>query len=345
MTEKIKRILILVVIATMVAATGCVPARKYEELVERRDICESQNTELKQENETLFTQNNELRSQRDQLQEEIGKLKTDTTRVGIELRRLRENYDRLAKTYEIVLDHNEKLLEGKEMETSRIIRELQATQEDLQRREDELRKATAAMLEKEKNLNALNERLQNTAQELTGKQQRVDELESIIARQDSTVQALKRSISNALLGFEGQGLTVEIKNGKVYVSMEERLLFATGSTTVDPQGVNALRQLAKVLEANPDINILIEGHTDDVPFRPGSQIRDNWDLSVLRATAIVRIILQNSNIAPQRLTAAGKGEYMPLDPGKTPEARRKNRRTEIILTPKLDDLFQIIEIN
>ncbi len=345
MSAKLRRnIPFISFILALLIVSGCVPARKYEELAERREDCESRNQELREENESLFTQNNELTNLRDQLEQQLEQLKKDTTETGVRQRRLQSNYDRLAKTYEILLDQNDRLMEGKELETSQILKQLQETQEDLQKREDELRRAVTQMEEKEKNLNALNDRLQQSANELSEKEQRVNELESIIARQDSTVQALRRSVSKALLGFEGQGLTVEIKNGKVYVSMEERLLFATGSTRVDPTGVSALNELAKVLEKNPDINILIEGHTDDVPFRPGSQIKDNWDLSVLRATSIVRILLDNSNINPQRLTVAGRGEHMPLDPAKTPEARQKNRRTEIILTPKLDSLFQIMEM-
>jgi chemotaxis protein MotB len=222
---------------------------------------------------------------------------------------------------------------------------LQETQVDLQRREDDLRRAAAQMDEKERSLNELNARLQQSADDIRTKEARLNELESVLARQDSVVRALRSTVSNALLGFEGQGLTIEIKNGKVYVSLEESLLFASGSTTVDRRGANALGELAKVLERNPDINVLIEGHTDDVPLRPGAQIRDNWDLSVLRATAIVRILMSNSKIDPRRLTAAGRGEYMPIDPAKTAEARRKNRRTEIILTPRLDELFQIIDTN
>lgn len=332
-------------VAAVMVMSSCVPARKYEEMVERRNNCETRNNELRKINENLTTQNNELTNLRDQLQSQVAQLKTDTTETGKELRRVQENYNRLVKTYEIILEQNDQLMEGKDLETRRILSQLQETQEDLYLREDELRKATELMNAKEDDLNALNERLQRFASELSVKEARVNELESIIARQDSTVQALRNSVSRALLGFEGQGLTIEIKNGKVYVSMEESLLFATGSTSVDPRGVNALKELAKVLENNPDINVLIEGHTDDVPFRPGSQIKDNWDLSVLRATAIVRIILQNSSTDPIRLTAAGRGEFMPLDPGTTAEARRKNRRTEIILTPKIDELLQIIEMN
>jgi chemotaxis protein MotB len=328
-----------------IAFAGCVPARKYEEMVQRRDDCETRNKGLREMNENYFTQNNELTNLRDRLSLQVEELKNDTTETGLEFRRLKTNYDRLGKTYEIILDQNEALMQGDDMEASRILQQLQTTQSDLYRREDELRSASAQMEEKEKRLNEMNERLQQFSQELSRKELRVNELEKIIARQDSTVNALRRVVSNALLGFEGQGLTVEIKNGKVYVSMEESLLFASGSTTVDPRGVNAIKELGKVLANNPDINVLIEGHTDDVPLRPGSQIRDNWDLSVLRATAIVRILLQNNQINPRSLTVAGRGEYLPLDPAKTVEARRKNRRTEIILTPRLDDLFQIIDLN
>ncbi len=324
-------------------ASSCVPARKYEDMAERREQAEQQNRHLKDENENLFTQNNELRNERDKLQQQVESIKNDTTRIGKAKRNIQADYDRLSKTYEVVLEQNEKLMEGKELETNRILQRLQETQEDLQEREDELRRATALMEEKEQNLNALNERLQQSAIELSQKAERVNELESILESQEEAVQQLRKSVSNALLGFEGDGLSVEIKNGKVYVSLEERLLFATGSTSVGSEGVSALKQLAEVLERNPDISVLIEGHTDDVPFRPGSQIKDNWELSVLRATAIVRILLEHSDIDPQRLTAAGRGEHLPLDPDQTPEARQKNRRTEIILTPKLDDLFQIIE--
>lgn len=343
--NKTKRVLFVTGLLAIIWMASCVPARKYEDLLERRQNCEDQNVDLRRENESLLTDNNELTSYRDKLLEQTEQLKKDTTNIGLIKRRLETNYDRLLQTYEILLDQNQKLLDGKDMEANQILTRLHDTQEDLLKREDDLRRASLLMQEKERNLNELNARLQASAEELTLKEQRVIELERYMARQDSTVQALRRTVSNALLGFEGQGLTVEMKNGKVYVSLEESLLFASGSTTVDQRGVSALRELAKVLEKTPDINVLIEGHTDDVPLRPGSAIKDNWDLSVLRATAIVRILLQNNQIAPERLTAAGRGEFMPLDPAKTVDSRRKNRRTEIILTPRLEDLFQIIQMN
>ena len=158
---------------------------------------------------------------------------------------------------------------------------------------------------------------------------------------------MKKKVTDALLGFTDKGLTVEQRNGKVYVSLEDRLLFATGSIVADKKGEEALKQLAAVLEKNPDINILVEGHTDDVPITGtiSSGAKDNWDLSVLRATSVVKIITKYSSVDPRRLTAAPPGPFSAMDPGKTEEARRKNRRTEIILTPKLDELLKVLETN
>ncbi len=179
--------------------------------------------------------------------------------------------------------------------------------------------------------------------EVQEKEARVDELEDILHRQDSIVRDLRNTLSDALIGFLDEGLSVDIQGGRVYVSMEERLLFETGSTRVDSQGREALLELANVLAEKPEINIMIEGHTDDVPFRPGAAIKDNWELSVLRATAVLRILLEHGDIDPARFIAAGRGEHHPIDPEDSPEARRRNRRTEIILTPELDELFQILE--
>jgi chemotaxis protein MotB len=190
----------------------------------------------------------------------------------------------------------------------------------------------------------VNEDLKTSQEALKAREAKLTELQTILARKDSTVKALKTKVTDALLGFQNNGLTVEQKNGKVYVSLEEKLLFASGSISVDAKGAEAIKSLAKVLEQNPDINILVEGHTDNVPYSSASGgIKDNWDLSVLRATSIVRIIIQSSKVNETRLTAAGRGEFFPIDKANTAEARKKNRRTEIILTPKLDELLQILE--
>ena len=170
-------------------------------------------------------------------------------------------------------------------------------------------------------------------------------LESILKKKDQATDYLKKKLQDALMGFEGKGLTITQKNGKVYVSMDESLLFSSGKTAVEPKGIEALKNVAKVLEQNADINILVEGHTDDVPMAGKGEIKDNWDLSVIRATSVTKIILQNSKTDPTRITSAGRGEFFPLDRAKTPEARKKNRRTELILTPKLDELLKVLESN
>ena len=131
----------------------------------------------------------------------------------------------------------------------------------------------------------------------------------------------------------------------IYGLLNESLLFASGKTAVEPKGVEALKNVAKVLEQNADINVLVEGHTDDIPMKGVGDIKDNWDLSVMRATSVTKILLQNSTTDPKRITSAGRGEFFPIDNAKTPEARKKNRRTEIILTPKLDELFKVLENN
>ncbi len=324
---------------------SCVPAKKYEELKDRRQQCEEENTELKNENEKFHTKNNELRSKIEKKDKEIEALKQDIAALEEDSRSLQKDYGQLHETHEILLNKNKKLLEGDRSETQRILERLQKTQKDLQKREDELKKTTRKIEEKEKYLADLEEKLQESLKEIEHKDVRLTELESVLNKQDSMVNALRNRVSNALLGFEDKGLSVDIRKGKVYVSLEESLLFESGQYEVDSRGIKALNELAKVLERNPDINIMVEGHTDDIPLIPGEDIKDNWDLSVMRATAIVKILLEQSNIDPQRLTAAGRSQYMPVDPSKTSDARRKNRRTEIILTPQLDELFQIIETN
>ena len=173
----------------------------------------------------------------------------------------------------------------------------------------------------------------------------LEELQNILNQKDAEVRALKDKVAAALKNFEGSGLKVEMRNGKVYVSMDEKLLFASGKWEVQGEGKAALKELAAILETENSINVLIEGHTDNVPFNGNGQVKDNWDLSVMRATAVVKLLLASGNIDPQRISASGRGEFFPIDTDNTPAARAKNRRTEIILTPKLDELFQIIDNN
>jgi chemotaxis protein MotB len=212
------------------------------------------------------------------------------------------------------------------------------TQEQLLKKQDELKALEAKLLLQKLDLEAL-------SAELKKREARVNELEEILKKKDQAANDLKKKLSDALLGFENKGLTITQKNGKVYVSMDESLLFASGKTNVEARGVEALKNVAKVLENNVDINVLVEGHTDDVPMKGAGEIKDNWDLSVIRATSVTKIMLSSAKIDSQRITAAGRGEFFPLDNAKTPEARKKNRRTEIILTPKLDELLKVLGNN
>ena len=185
--------------------------------------------------------------------------------------------------------------------------------------------------------------LEENQRQLEERSQRVDELEQMLRAREEAIAAIRSKVADALLGFEGKGLSISTRDGKVYVSMEDKLLFRSGSFNIDPQGANAVKELAAVLAQNPDINVMVEGHTDDVPYKPNGQLQDNLDLSAKRATTVVRLLLANKDIAPSRIIAAGRGESLPVAEGKTAEARAQNRRTEIILTPKLDELMQLMD--
>ncbi len=179
---------------------------------------------------------------------------------------------------------------------------------------------------------------------LSQREKALNELRVVIARQDSITRRLNDILRDALLGFQSDELSVEVRNGKVYVSMSDKLLFQSGSASIEEKGKEAIKVLADVLGKNKDIDILIEGHTDTIPIHT-AVYKDNWDLSVARATSIVRILTNEYKIAPTRLTASGKGEFSPKATNSTPEGRAVNRRTEIILSPKLDEIMQLLKTN
>ena len=341
--HRIKQITLSLTAATIFFS--CVPSRQFEELKSKQSKCEEDKATLMDENTSLKSKVTELEEQLASITKQIKALVNDTTIMGNSFRKLTVNYDKLDQTYDRLLTQMAKIEEGDKEDNKKLMTELQGTKEELQKKEDELRKLELALNSKENNLNNLNADLAKTQKELEAREKRVKELEGVLSRKDSVVKALKDKVAEALMGFKENGLTVEIKNGKVYVSVEERLLFASGSWAVDIKGQDALKKLAKVLETQADVNIMIEGHTDDVPYNGSGNVKDNWDLSVMRATAIVKILTANSKINPKQLTATGRSEYLPLDASKTVDARKKNRRTEIIITPKLDELFQILESN
>jgi chemotaxis protein MotB len=334
----ISRKTLLPVLFIALAAASCVTGKKYNSLNDKSLMLLSERDSLKAENMWLAMSNRELTTKTAQLTEEAGRIKDELDKVQADLTRSRDEVSRLTTSYDDLQRAQKELVAGNAQETQRLLAELRQAQTDLKQREDLMR-------DLEMNLDTKKAALEELTYELERRNKRLAELEKMLDAQQKAVKALKDKVSEALFGFENNGLTVTMKNGQVYVSMDDKLLFKTGSYEIDANGRNALRKLGTLLEKNPDVTITIEGHTDDVPYRaaPGQQILDNWDLSVKRATTVVRVLTQDTHINPKRLVASGRSEYMPVDAQKTPDARQKNRRTEIILTPDLTDLYKILE--
>jgi chemotaxis protein MotB len=315
--------------------SSCVPQNKLITEQNARKQAEADRDKYKAEDQDCQTKKTELQSKLDMLQKSVTDLQQDTTFNNRSYRDLTSKYDKLNQINEDLLNKYNQMLQGSQNDAKNLSGQLQLTQTQLLQKQDQLN-LLQAQLDKEKlHLDSLNEQLKQ-------REAKVNELQNVLKQKDAAVDSLKQRIANALVGFANKGISVYEKNGKVYVSMEEKLLFPSGSTQVQPDGLTALQELAKALEANPDINIMVEGHTDDVNMHGSGEIKDNWDLSVMRATAIAKTLLQDAKIDPSRIMASGVSQYDPIDPGTTAEARKKNRRTDIILTPKLNELFKIL---
>jgi len=326
----------LVAILPVIFMVSCVPGKKFREVqnTSRQNMIDRD--DFKAENLSLSMQNREIESKISSLEKEMSKSRQDLTLAEIDRNKAKDELNIISERYNSLQNAQEELIRGNVSETKKLLAELQAAQVNLRQKEDIMRQLEQSMDLKKVSLDEL-------TLELEKKNSRLAELEKILDAQKKLVSDLKNKVSEALLGFENNGLTVTNKNGKVYVSLEEKLLFKSASWDIDANGRNALRKLAGVLEKNPNIQVTIEGHTDNVPYNPGSgQLKDNWDLSVKRATTVVRVLLEDSKIKPGRLTAAGRSEYVPVEAVDTPEARQKNRRTEIVLTPDLSELYILI---
>lgn len=331
MINKIKILSVLAVLSFI----SCVPSRLLEEAKSKLITCETDLTAIKKtalENEVKLA---ELKSQNAIFQKSLSFLQNDTTVNGTSIRNLTSKYDKLNTLNEQLMNRLNKLINSSEKDNAKLNSDLRLTQEQLLRKQDELRNLEVQLNQQKSDLDNLNE-------ELKKREIRVNELEDILKKKEQAVAELRKKLSDALFNFENKGLTITQKNGKVYVSLDESLLFESGKTNVEAKGIEALKNVAKVLEQNIEINIVVEGHTDDVPMKGAGEIKDNWDLSVIRATAVTKILLSSSKIEANRITSAGRGEFFPLDNSKTPEGRKKNRRTEIILTPKLDELLKVL---
>lgn len=300
---------------------GCIVSkRKFDDLLAQKVKSEG---ELAETSAKLDKATSELAV----LNTSLNQLKSDTTNMGEVLRfttqklvGLNTEYDQLNAYYKNLLNSSGKLNRDLTIQKEQLL----AIQDNLER------------------TRKLNDSLSVSLEE---RERKVKDLEQVLANKDKAVLDLKNRISNALLNFKENDLTVNVKNGKVYVSLAEQLLFKSGSVEVDSKGVTALQQLAKALKDQKDIHIMVEGHTDNVPIsKKSAYMQDNWDLSVMRATSITRI-LTKGGVSPNQITASGKGEHSPLAPNTTSENKQKNRRTEIIITPDLDELFKILEVN
>jgi chemotaxis protein MotB len=315
----IKKLIFIAVV--MVTASSCVSKKIYTEL-------EDKYAQLKKESRTLADENATLEQAKNQLQNQLEKLQQDYEAAVAQRDRLQQDYNatlsnlnNLKNSYDALEKNSASAIADNAKKNRELLAQLEA---------------------KEQALAAENERLNKLKSELDNRSQRVAELENLITSKDAAMTKLKDAISKALTNFEGKGLTVEQRDGKVYVSMENKLLFESGSWAVGSEGRKAVHQLGTVLADNPEIAILIEGHTDDVPYKGNAVLSGNWDLSTKRATAIVNILRENAVINPENLTAAGRGEYAPISTNTTPEGRAKNRRIEVILTPKLDEISRLL---
>jgi len=340
-----KKFFYFIGIASISLLFACVPAKEFQALQDKNLKCEEEREKFSTENESLSVRATECETKLKVLQKEIETLTADSINRSVELNRLKEDYQRVSEKYNELQQLQTNLMQGNQKETRKVLSQLQITQKELQDKEDALKDLERRLQQRKINLDKMQTNLDNLNKELELRNARLIELEKILKAKDSLVVALKKKVTDALYGFEGKGLSIKMQNGKVYVSLEEKLMFKSGKYDVDPKGATALKQLIPVLEQNPDINIMVEGHTDDVPYKGKAELIDNWDLSTKRATTILRILVTGTKINPARVTAAGRSQYVPLDKNKTPEARQKNRRTEIILTPKLDELFKILESN
>ncbi|MDN3491863.1 OmpA family protein [Winogradskyella bathintestinalis] len=306
---------------TLTVFTSCVSKKIYTDLEDKYTDLKKENRNLSDEVETLSKEKNKLDNDLNKLQADYDEAIAERDKLQADYAASKSNLETLKASYKALEENSSASIAKNSQKNRELLAQLEA---------------------KEQALAAESERLNTLKKELESRSKRVAELENVIASKDAAMHKLKDAISKALTNFEGKGLTVEQRNGKVYISMENKLLFESGSWYVGSQGKQAVKQLGSVLAENPDISVLIEGHTDNVPYKGNAQLSGNWDLSAKRATAIVNILRENASINPENLTAAGRGEFAPIATNDTSEGKAKNRRIEVILTPKLDEISKLL---
>ena len=307
---------------------GCVPIKKFEELQADYDQSQEELSRLKTENTELSMTLKEIEAERDRLAKSVKGLENDTTSKGKQLRALKRSYEELSDSYALLIENNNSLVARNAEENRRLLEEMQLLEGKLQGKEDSL-------LLKAQEMDSI-------SNALIARERKVNELQSMLSEKDSATNELRQRVADALLGFEGKGVNIEQKDGRIYVTLDNSLLFASGKWEVGAEGTKALDQLAVVLAENNDINVLIEGHTDNDQYYGGNVIKDNWDLSVMRATNVVKILTNNKGVDPMRVTAAGRSEFIPVSENDSAEGKAKNRRIEIILIPDYQALLDLI---
>ena len=314
----IKPITLIIILASL---SSCVSSKIFNELDSKYNQLKSDYDNLSLLNEDLIVNKNGLETELINLQKNCDDINSNKNEISSELVILKKNYENLSSAYSALEKNSTKSLEENAKKNRALLDEIN---------------------EKEEALGLENERLMDLEADMQERSIRITELENLIAAKDKAMKDLKDAISKALTAFEGKGLMVEQRNGKVYVSLENKLLFKSGSWSAGKQGRQAIIELGKVLGENPKIAVLIEGHTDNVSFLGNDQISNNWDLSTKRATAIISILSENNSIKLENLTAAGRSEYSPIYSNETIEGKAKNRRIEVILTPKLDEISKLL---
>ena len=320
---------ILYISALLLGLSACVTPKIHNTLVAEHESTKSALISAEKKELSLNGKLEESEGTIVALRAQISDLRNDSLQNGKSLASLQSKYTQLCDAYDLLTSKNSSYMANKAKETKKLLEQLEQAQLELFAKEDELNKLSNSLSLKE--------------EELEVRSARVTELETIINKKDSMVTALKQSISNALIGLEGDGLTIEQRNGKVYISLEEDLLFASGKYEVNSGGIAALNKLATALASQKDLKILVEGHTDSIPLRGKGMVKDNWDLSVMRATNVVKVLSKTPTLDPLQLTAAGRAEFVPIESNKTSDGRGANRRIEMILSPNLDDLFELLE--
>lgn len=314
-----KKIVLLILVTFFISS--CVSPKVYKDLEKKYNNLKNENRSLQDENETLLSAKTKAENDLKTLQKNYDEAVVQRDRLQTDYQSTKAKYNNLQASYKALEANSSASISENSKKNRELLAQLEA---------------------KEQALATENARLQELKKQLDSRSQRVAELENLIASKDAAMKELKNAISRALTDFEGKGLTVEQRNGKVYVSMENKLLFKSGSWAVGAEGKRAVQQLGKVLADNPEIAVLIEGHTDNVPYKGNTQLSGNWDLSTKRATAIVTILQSNKSINAENLTAAGRGEHAPIATNDTAEGKAKNRRIEVILTPKLDEISKLL---